>query len=82
MCSGSVVRMKKSFEPSIRPASSRKRGALRSTSSRGADALALGGQRDRLAVLVGAGEEEDVLAALAMWRASTSAAIVEYAWPR
>ena len=30
------------------------------------DALALGGERDRLAVLVGAGEEEDVLAALAL----------------
>ena len=29
------------------------------------DPLALGRQRDRLAVLVGAGEEEDVLAALA-----------------
>ena len=29
------------------------------------DALALGRQRDRLAVLVGAGEEEDVLPALA-----------------
>ena len=57
--------MKKSFEASTSSAISWKRGALRSASSCGVDPLALGRQRDRLAVLVGAGEEEDVLAALA-----------------
>ena len=65
-CSGSVVRMKKSFvafEPSA--PSSLKRTALRSASSRGVMPALLGGLRHRLAVLVGPGQEEDVLAALA-----------------
>ena len=43
-----------------------KRSALRSASSCGSSALRLGGVGDRLAVLVGAREEEDVLAALAV----------------
>jgi hypothetical protein len=47
--------MKKSFEASIRGISE----------LAGRDPLALGHLRDRLAVLVGAGEEEHVLAALA-----------------
>ena len=47
----------------------------------GADPLPLGRELDRLAVLVGAGEEEHVFAALAHVRASTSAAIVVYACP-
>ena len=42
-----------------------KRAALRSASSLGRHALALGRLGDRLAVLVGAGQEEDLLAALA-----------------
>ena len=61
-----VVRMKKSLDASSRGISALKRSALRSASSCGVDALRLGGVGDRLAVLVGAGEEEHVLAALAM----------------
>ena len=57
--------MKKSLVASIVGISSSNLAALRSASSCGVDPLALGRLRDRLAVLVGAGEEEDVLAALA-----------------
>ena len=57
--------MKKSLVASSRGTSAWKRSALRSASSLRRDALALGRLRDRLAVLVGAGQEEDVLAALA-----------------
>jgi hypothetical protein len=58
--------MKKSFVTSSRGASALKRSALRSASSCGRHALALGGQGDGLAVLVRAREEEDVVAALAV----------------
>ena len=65
MCPGSVVRMKKSLEAlifgaiSLKRARSGRRARAASMPSRSA---CLG---DRLAVLVGAGQEEDVLAALA-----------------
>ena len=62
----SEVRMKKSFDAPRRGMSARKRSALRSASSLGSRPWRLGGVGDRLAVLVGAGEEEDVLAALAV----------------
>ena len=58
--------MKKSFVASRRGASALKRSALRSASSCGSRPCAFGRVGHRLAVLVGAGEEEDVLAALAM----------------
>ena len=58
----SVVRMKSSFEQFIRSTMARKRGTLRSSNSRGGQALARGGLLDLLAVLVGAGEEKDVVA--------------------
>ena len=64
-CSGSVVRMKKSFE-AFEPLDHLLEVddvAVGQLARR--DALALGDVGDRLAVLVGAGEEEDVLAALA-----------------
>ena len=57
--------MKKSLVTLMRGISALKRSALRSASSLRRDALALGRLGDRLAVLVGAGEEEHVLAALA-----------------
>ncbi len=66
MCWGSVVRMKKSLLASICGASALKRSALRSASSCGLDAERVRGVGDRLAVLVGAGQEEHVLAALAV----------------
>ena len=53
-CSASVVRMKKSLVQSSRSTICLKWTTLRSASSRGRDALALGDLRDRLAVLVGA----------------------------
>ena len=56
--------MKKSLVTFSRGIIASKRAALRSASSFGADALRLGRERDRLAVLVGAGEEEDLLTAL------------------
>ena len=65
LCSGSVVRMKKSLVALSRAASSLNRTAFRSPSSRGVMPELLGRLGDRLAVLVGAGEEEHVLAALA-----------------
>ena len=71
--------MKKSFVAFMRAAMSRKRCAFLSASSRGRDARALGRLGNRLAMLVGACQEEDVLAPLAVWRASTSTAIVVYA---
>ena len=81
-CSGSVVRMKKSKSTLGGGISSRKRGGVAVAQLARGDALLLGGQRDGLAVLVGSGEQEHLLAALAMWRARTSAAIVVYACPR
>ena len=57
--------MKKSLETSSCGISARKRCGVAVGQLLRRDALALGGERDRLAVLVGAGEEEDVLAALA-----------------
>lgn len=57
--------MKKSFEASSCGISASKRAALRSASSRGAT-LDGGRLGDGLAVLVGAGQEEDVFAALAV----------------
>ena len=57
--------MKKSLEALIFGSSSLNLGALRSASSRGVDAELLGRLRDRLAVLVGAGQKEHVLAPLA-----------------
>ena len=54
--------MKSSFEQFIRSTMARKRGTLRSTSSRARDALLGRGLLDLLAVLVGAGEEEHVIA--------------------
>ena len=65
MCSGSEVRMKKSFVASTRSAMSRKRTEFRSASSRGVMPSRSAAWVDRLAVLVGAREEEDVLPALA-----------------
>ena len=57
--------MKKSLVASMIGISASNLAALRSASSCGVDPLALGRELDRLPVLVGAGEEEDVLAALA-----------------
>ena len=57
--------MKKSLVALTRSAMSRKRTALRSAELARGDALALGHLRHRLAVLVRAREEEDVLPALA-----------------
>ena len=64
-CSGSVVRMKKSLEALTRSTISLKCTTLRSASSRGEMPSRSATSGDRLAVLVGAGEEEHVLAALA-----------------
>ena len=58
--------MKKSLEASSSGASALKRSALRSASSLRLDALRLGRVGHRLAVLVGAGEEEHVLPTLAL----------------
>ena len=58
--------MKKSLEASRRGISALKRSALRSASSCGSTPCAFGRVGDRLAVLVGAGQEEHVLAALAV----------------
>ena len=57
--------MKKSLETSIFGIRSRNRWEFLSASSRGVTPEPLGGLRDRLPVLVGAGQEEHVLAALA-----------------
>ena len=58
--------MKKSLDALMRGSRSMKRCALRSASSFGVMPSRLGDLRDRLAVLVGAGEEEHLLAALAV----------------
>ena len=58
----SVVRMKSSFEQFIRSTMARKRGTLRSTSSRAVMPSLRRGLLDLLAVLVGAGQEEHVVA--------------------
>ena len=58
--------MKKSLEAPTRSAIASKARRVAVGELLRRDALALGGQLDRLAVLVGAGEEEDVLAALAV----------------
>ena len=60
--SGSVVRMKRSGAMSSRSQVSWKRADVRSACSCGRDAVGLGGPGDLEAVLVGAGEEEDVVA--------------------
>ncbi len=57
--------MKKSLEALMRGISAWKRCGVAVGELLRRHALALGRLRDRLAVLVGAGEEEDVLAALA-----------------
>ena len=58
--------MKKSLEASIRSASSREARRVAVDQLLRLEARALGRLRDRLAVLVGAGEKEHVLAALAV----------------
>ena len=58
----SVVRMKSSFEQFIRSTMAWKRGTLRSTSSRGVSFSRAAVCCIFMAVLVGAGEEEDVVA--------------------
>ena len=58
--------MKKSLDALMRGSRSRKRCGVAVGELLRRDALALGDLRDRLAVLVGAGEEEHVLAALAV----------------
>ena len=68
--------------PRCSRASSRKRSATGSAHCLRRDARGRGGLRDLGAVLVGAGEEERVVAARRAWRVATSAAIVVYAWPR
>ena len=74
--------MKKSLETSSCGISALKRSALRSASSWGSTPWALGGVGDRLAVLVGAGEEEHVLAALAHVAREHVGGDRVYAWPR
>ena len=64
-CSGSVVRMKKSLVASTRGRQVLEAHRVAVAQLARRDALALGRLRDRLAVLVGAREEEHVLAALA-----------------
>ena len=74
--------MKKSFDASSCGVSALNFSAFRSASSLRLDPLRRRRVGDRLAVLVGPGQEEHVLAALAHVARRTSAAIVVYAWPR
>ena len=74
--------MKKSLVASTRSARSRKRSALRSASSRGvmptrSAACATGSPCSSVPV-----RKKTSSPRWRMWRASTSAAIVVYAWPR
>ena len=62
---GSDVRMKKSLVTLMRGHQRHEALRVRSRELLGRDALALGGLRDGLAVLVGAGEEEHLLPTLA-----------------